>query len=108
MAIETVNPATGEVLKTFAPLSAAEIESRITRAAEAFDRHRRTTFAQRAAWMQASADVLEAELDDIAVIMTTEMGKTVKSARTEAAKCVKGMRFYAEHAEAFLADEPLP
>src|SRR5690606_11681850 len=51
--------------------------------------------------------LLEKENEQIAATMTLEMGKTLKSARAEAAKCVAGMRFYAEHAERFLADEPV-
>jgi succinate-semialdehyde dehydrogenase/glutarate-semialdehyde dehydrogenase len=107
MAIQTINPATGAVLKTFDPLSAEEIDAKLARAAATFATYRRTTFAERARLMQGAADLLDAELDDIAVTMTTEMGKTLASARAEAAKCAKGLRFYAEHAEAFLADEPL-
>jgi succinate-semialdehyde dehydrogenase/glutarate-semialdehyde dehydrogenase len=107
MGIQSVNPATGEVVKTFEPLSAGELESRLARAADGFRSYRRTSFAERVAWMRAAADLLEAERRDIAVTMTVEMGKTLRSAEGEAAKCVKGMRFYAEHAERFLADEPL-
>ena len=107
MAIQTINPATGEVLKTFDALDDRETESRISRAYEASLSYRRTTFSERAAWMRAAADILDAEQAEIGLIMTTEMGKTLKSAAAEAAKCAKGMRFYAEHAEAYLADEPL-
>jgi len=107
MAIQTINPATGAVLKTFDALGADEIETRLARAAATFASYRRTTFAQRAAWLRAAADLLDAERDDIAATMTTEMGKTLVSAKAEAAKSAKGMRFYAEHAETFLADEPL-
>jgi len=107
MAIATTNPATGEVLRTFEPLSAEEIEAKLARAAATAATYRRTTFAERAAWMHAAAELLEAEAGDIAAVMTTEMGKTRKSAVGEAMKCAKGMRFYAEHAEGMLADEPL-
>ena len=107
MAIATTNPATGEVVKTFEALSAEELEVKLARAAEAATSYRRTTFAQRTAWMRAAADLIEAEAADIAAVMTTEMGKTKKSAAAEALKCAKGMRFYAEHAEGMLADEPI-
>ncbi|OAA18983.1 succinate-semialdehyde dehydrogenase / glutarate-semialdehyde dehydrogenase [Frankia sp. EI5c] len=107
MAIRSVNPATGAVVQTFEPLGAAEIEQRLSRASATFAEYRRTTFAERAAWLLRAADLLDAERHDIAVTMTTEMGKTLRSAEAEAAKCAKGMRFYAEHAPAFLADEPL-
>jgi succinate-semialdehyde dehydrogenase / glutarate-semialdehyde dehydrogenase len=109
MAIATVNPATGETLKTFDALSAGEIEERLVRAERAFRVYRRTNFAQRAELMRRAAELLEADQDAIARTMTTEMGKTLVSARAEAAKCAKAMRWYAEHAEAQLADEqPAP
>ncbi|HEU4362778.1 MAG TPA: NADP-dependent succinic semialdehyde dehydrogenase [Mycobacterium sp.] len=101
----TVNPATGETVKTFTPATSAEIEAAIARAAARFVDYRRTSFAQRARWMHATADLLEAEADRVAALMTLEMGKTLASARAEAVKCVKGFRYYADHAEALLADE---
>ncbi|WP_436789032.1 NADP-dependent succinic semialdehyde dehydrogenase [Yinghuangia sp. YIM S10712] len=107
MTLASVNPATGETLKTFAPLTADEIEDRLALADRAFQEHRRTTFATRAAWMNTAADVLDARREEIAQVMTAEMGKTIVAARAEAAKCARAMRFYAEHAEGFLADEPL-
>jgi succinate-semialdehyde dehydrogenase / glutarate-semialdehyde dehydrogenase len=106
MAIATVNPATGETVKTFDALSAEEVDAKLARAAEAFRSYRLTSFSQRAAWMRAAADLLDREADAIAATMTTEMGKTVKAARAEAQKCARACRFYAEHAESFLADEP--
>ncbi|HEV7864087.1 MAG TPA: NADP-dependent succinic semialdehyde dehydrogenase [Acidimicrobiia bacterium] len=106
MAIATVNPATGETIKTFDPLSTEELDAKLARADEAFRSYRLTTFAERAGWMRAAADILDREADAIAVTMTTEMGKTLKSAKAEAQKCAKACRFYAERAEAFLADEP--
>lgn len=109
MAIATVNPATGETLKTFEPLDAGAIEERVSRADRAFREYRLTPFAERAARMHRAADLLEADQDAIARTMTTEMGKPLAAARAEAAKCVKAMRWYAEHAEAQLADEhPAP
>jgi succinate-semialdehyde dehydrogenase/glutarate-semialdehyde dehydrogenase len=107
MAIESRNPATGELLKRFDALSASEVEERIALADSTFRTYRRTSFDERAAWMVAAAELLEGELDSVAAVMTAEMGKTLRSARAEAAKCAAGMRFYAEHAPAFLADEPL-
>jgi succinate-semialdehyde dehydrogenase/glutarate-semialdehyde dehydrogenase len=106
MAIATTNPATGEVVKTFEPLSDAEVDERIARAAATAVTLRATTFADRALWMDAAAVALEGRSDEIALIMTTEMGKTIAAARAEVLKCAKGCRFYAQHAEAMLADEP--
>ncbi len=107
MAIATVNPATGETEKTFEPHDAAEVERRLALAAGAFEALKGTTFAQRGAWMRASADLLDAELEPLAEILTREMGKPIGAARAEVRKCARGLRFYADHAEEFLADEPL-
>ncbi|MBV9351029.1 MAG: NADP-dependent succinic semialdehyde dehydrogenase [Mycobacterium sp.] len=106
MSIATINPATGETLKTFTPASSEEVDAAIGRAYQRFAQYRHTSFAQRAEWTNATADLLEAEADDVAAMMTLEMGKTLASAKAEVLKCAKGFRFYAEHAEAFLADEP--
>jgi succinate-semialdehyde dehydrogenase/glutarate-semialdehyde dehydrogenase len=105
VAIATTNPSTGEVIKAFDTMSDAEVDVRLDRAQSGFDRLRQTSFADRAAWMRAAADILDAEAEDIARTMTLEMGKTLASARAEVAKCAKGCRHYAEHAAAYLADE---
>ncbi len=107
MAIAIINPTTGETEEEFAAHDAAEVERRLAAADAAVAAMRKTTFAQRAAWMNAAADLVDAELEQIAVTMVREMGKPIAAARAEAAKCAKGMRFYADHAEEFLADEPL-
>lgn len=106
MPIATVNPATGETLKTFEPLSAKELDERLSRAVDTFATYRRTSFAERAGWMRAAAGILDEARDDIASTMTTEMGKTITAARAEVEKCARGCRYYAERAEGFLADEP--
>jgi succinate-semialdehyde dehydrogenase/glutarate-semialdehyde dehydrogenase len=105
MPIATVNPADGETLKTFDPLSDEETERRLAEADRAFRTYRSTSFEERARLLNAAAGLLERETADIARVMTTEMGKTLKSAEAEAAKCVKAMRWYAAHAEGLLADE---
>jgi succinate-semialdehyde dehydrogenase/glutarate-semialdehyde dehydrogenase len=107
MAIATVNPATGETIKAFDSLSVEELDAKLGRADAAFQGYRLTTFAERAGWMRAAADILDKEADAVAAVMTTEMGKTLKAAKAEAQKCAKACRFYAEHAEAYLADEPV-
>ncbi|WP_406481697.1 NADP-dependent succinic semialdehyde dehydrogenase [Streptomyces platensis] len=105
MAIATVNPATGETLKTFDALNTGEIEDHLVRAEQAFQEHRTTSFARRRELLLAAAELLDADQDGIARTMTTEMGKPLAQARAEAAKCAKTMRWYATHAEALLADE---
>ncbi|MEV5987553.1 NADP-dependent succinic semialdehyde dehydrogenase [Streptomyces sp. NPDC052051] len=105
MPIATVNPATGETLATYDALGAEEIERRLAAADSAFRTHRTTTFAERALRMRKAADLLDEDQRDVARVMTTEMGKPIRQARAEAAKCAKAMRWYAEHAEELLADE---
>ena len=105
MAIASINPATNQVLKTFEPLSDSQIEAKLQRAAEAFAKHRKLPFAERARMMTKAAEILENEKQAHAKLMTTEMGKTFRSAVDEAAKCAWACRYYAENAERFLADE---
>ncbi|MGW0931628.1 NADP-dependent succinic semialdehyde dehydrogenase [Streptomyces sp. NPDC002644] len=105
MPIATVNPATGETVRTFDAIDADEVERRLAAADAAFRSYRTTSFGERARLLHRAADLLEAEAEEIARTVTTEMGKPVKQARAEAAKCVKAMRWYADRAEALLADE---
>ncbi|WP_327233045.1 NADP-dependent succinic semialdehyde dehydrogenase [Streptomyces sp. NBC_01317] len=105
MPIATVNPTSGETLKTFDALGAEEIEQRLATADAAFRQYRLTGFGERARLLNRAADLLEQDVPDIARTMTTEMGKPVAAARAEALKCAKSMRWYAEHAEELLADE---
>ena len=106
MAIATVNPATGQTLKTFDEMSEADVERRLAAAAAAAASYRLTSFAERAGWMHSAAGILDKEQEQIAAMMTTEMGKTLAAARQEVAKCASACRYYAEHAAGFLADEP--
>jgi succinate-semialdehyde dehydrogenase/glutarate-semialdehyde dehydrogenase len=105
MAIATINPATGKVEKTFEALSDAQIEVKLQTAADTFARYRHVPFSERAKMMLKAAEILEKEKEDFGRVMTTEMGKTFRSAVDEAAKCALGCRYYAENAEKFLADE---
>lgn len=105
MAIATINPATGEVISTFQPLSAAEIEIKLKLAVTAFHQERRTSFAERAKRMLKAAEILERDKETFGRLMTLEMGKPYRAAVAEAAKCVSACRYYAENAEKFLADE---
>jgi succinate-semialdehyde dehydrogenase/glutarate-semialdehyde dehydrogenase len=105
MSIATVNPATGETLKTFSALTPVEIEQKLQLAVTAFQAERKTPFAERARRMRKAADILERDKDKFAHLMTLEMGKPYKAAVAEAVKCAGGCRFYAENAERFLTDE---
>ncbi len=95
MAIASVNPADGETLKTFAPLTDVELERRVALSYAAFREHRRTPFPRRAEWLLKAADILDAESETLGRLMTLEMGKTLKSAIAEAQKCATACRYYA-------------
>jgi len=105
MAIATIDPSTGTTLKTFDPIGPQQIEERLALAHRAFQRYRTTDFSERAQLVRNAARVLETDQDEIALTMTTEMGKTLAASRAEAAKCVKALRWYADHAADLLADE---
>jgi succinate-semialdehyde dehydrogenase / glutarate-semialdehyde dehydrogenase len=106
MAIATVNPATGETVKTYDEMSEADVDRCLAAAAEAYASYRLTSFDDRARWMLSAADILDSRQDTIAAMMTTEMGKTLAAARQEVAKCASACRYYAAHAAEYLADEP--
>jgi succinate-semialdehyde dehydrogenase / glutarate-semialdehyde dehydrogenase len=105
MPIATINPATGELVQTFEPLSDAQIEQKLQLALTAFHAERKTSFTERARRMRKAADILDRDKDKFAHLMTLEMGKPYKAAVAEAVKCAGGCRYYADNAERFLADE---
>ncbi|MGA8286253.1 MAG: aldehyde dehydrogenase family protein, partial [Candidatus Sulfotelmatobacter sp.] len=105
MAIATTNPATGEVIETFQPLSAPQIEQKLELAVTVFHAEQKTPFAERARRMRKAADILERDKDKFAHLMTLEMGKPYKAALAEAVKSAGGCRYYADNAEKFLTDE---
>jgi succinate-semialdehyde dehydrogenase/glutarate-semialdehyde dehydrogenase len=107
MAIATINPFNGEVIKTFEPLSEAQIEQKLQLAVTAFRAERKTSFADRATRMRKAADILERDKEKFAHLMTLEMGKPYKAALAEAVKSAGGCRYYADNAEKFLKDEPI-
>ena len=101
----SINPATGAVLKEIAPHSDAEVERRLRLCASAFERHRKSSFADRARLMNRLAGLLDSEKSVLARTMTLEMGKPIRAAVQEAEKCASACRYFAEHAESFLADK---
>jgi succinate-semialdehyde dehydrogenase/glutarate-semialdehyde dehydrogenase len=105
MAIATINPATGETIRTFAALTADEVERRLALAAEAALRWRRVPVAERARVVARAGDLLEGESDQFGRLMTLEMGKVLAAAIDESKKCAVGCRYYAENAAAFIAPE---
>ena len=105
MAIESLNPTTGEVVERFTELTDAEIDERLDRSERAFQRHRRTSFTERAERLARLADLLESQADELGRLMTEEMGKPIEAAVAEARKCALACRYYVEQGERHLADE---
>jgi succinate-semialdehyde dehydrogenase/glutarate-semialdehyde dehydrogenase len=105
MPIATINPATGETLRTFDPVSETEVASRLDRAVHAFERWRVTPVADRAAVVRRAGEILETKKGQYGRLMTLEMGKPLKAAIEEAAKCALACRYYAQHASAFVAPD---
>ena len=103
--ISSINPYNGDLLREFTADSDQAIETKLALAASAFRSYRKTAFAQRAEWLNRAADVLLAEKNTFAEMMTREMGKTLRSAVQEVEKCATGCRYYAENGEQFLKEE---
>ena len=101
------NPATGEARPEVALLPDGQIDGALDAALEAFKELKETSFARRAAWMSSAADRLESRKDDLALLMADEMGKPLREGRSEVEKCAWVCRYYAAHAEEFLASEPV-
>ncbi|MEL7361730.1 MAG: aldehyde dehydrogenase family protein, partial [Bacteroidota bacterium] len=104
--LRSLDPTTGEPLRTYDALAPDALDARLARAARAFEHHRTTSLADRAAKLRRVADALEANAQRHAETMTREMGKPVGQAEAEAKKCAWVCRYYADRAAAFLADEP--
>jgi len=105
MAIASINPATGELTKGFEAHSDANIKKALDRAASAFEKHRRSSFASRAAKLQRAAEILENDQKQFARIITSEMGKLFRGSIEEIEKCARGCRYYAEQGENFLTEQ---
>ena len=107
MPFATTNPATGKTEKEFPALTPDELERLLQRASTAFAEYRTTTFKERSRHLITAAELLEGEVPDVARILTTEMGKTFAAAKAEVSKCAVGLRWFADNAEALLADESI-
>ena len=105
MPIESINPYTGRVLRRFTAFSWAKTERILAQAHRAAATWPATTFAHRAGVLRRAAALLRERQDELARLMALEMGKPITDGRAEAVKCAACCDYYAEHAEAFLADE---
>jgi len=105
MSIASINPATGETLKTFPALSPEQIEEKLQISEETFRTYRRTSFAERSGMMQRAAKILDSEKLEFGKLMTREMGKPIKAAISEVEKCAWVCRYYADNAQHHLADQ---
>ncbi len=105
MPIQTQNPATGQVIKTFEPHTDAQVDEMIAKSYAAYKELRKWTFAKRAKHMKKAAQILRDEAQQLGEIVTLEMGKTLKSAIGEVNKCALGADYYADTAEAHMAPE---
>lgn len=103
--MHSINPANGETFHSYDMHTSAQVDQKLTAAVTAFQSYRCTTFAERAAWMNHAADVLDARKQELAELATQEMGKTLASALQEVEKCARTCRYFANNAEKFLADE---
>src|SRR3954470_15548136 len=107
MPISTTDPRTGEVLQTFDELTDEQLEDKLARAAAAASTYRLTGFEDRAGWLRQAADILDKRTDEVAELMTTEMGKTKKASVAEIGKCASVLRYYADNGADLIADEPV-
>ena len=107
MAISSIDPSTGKTLQTFEETTDVELEQKLQRALRAFEGQRKLSLKERAERMNKAAEILERDKRAYGLMMTDEMGKTLKSAIAEAEKCAVACRYYAEHAAEFLRDEPV-
>ena len=105
MSLDAVNPATGELLKTYDELTPGETAAAVEDAHAAWKSWRKVPFAERARPMRKAAAVLRERKAEFARLMALEMGKPLKQGISEAEKCALGCDYYAEHAEAHLAPE---
>lgn len=105
MSIQSINPATEEVLETFEQFSDAQVSQALSEARQAFVQWRDASFAERAAHFHRLARYLREHKDELARLATLEMGKPIAEAEAEVEKCAWSCDFYADNAEKFLSDE---
>lgn len=107
MKIETVNPATDELIKHYTLHTHEQINTIIQNADHAFQQWRNNSYAQRAVFMQRIAKIMRNRVNELSALITQEMGKPITAARSEIEKCASVCDFYAENTIRFLQDEPV-
>lgn len=107
MAIVSINPATGETVKTYDEMTPAQAAAAVVHAHEAWRAWRNTPFAERAGLMKKTAAILRERRTELATLMAREMGKPLKQGVAEAEKCASGCDYFADAAEAHLAPEAI-
>jgi succinate-semialdehyde dehydrogenase/glutarate-semialdehyde dehydrogenase len=105
MAIESINPANGRLLRQFEPLTEHAVRQKIAVADDAFRAYAAVPLDHRALWMRKLAILLELETEDLALTITLEMGKPIAAARLEVLKCASACRYYADNGARILASE---
>lgn len=105
MTLKSVNPANGETLQTYEAFDDDKLESIVAALDEARHQWAATPIRERAAIVNRAGQELRKRVDECAPLITREMGKLINEARAEVEKCALACEYYAEHGEAFLADE---
>jgi succinate-semialdehyde dehydrogenase/glutarate-semialdehyde dehydrogenase len=108
MSLVSIDPTTNKTIRSYPEDSAAELTRKLDAAAAAFTDWRRLSFAERAKPILSLGQVLMERQQELAVLMAQEMGKPIAQGRAEVEKCAWACRHFAEHAEAYLADEQVP
>src|SRR5271170_7242243 len=108
MAIESINPATNQLLRRFEPLTDEAARQKVALAADAFRSYANLPLDHRALCMRKLASILEHEIEGLATLITLEMGKPLEAARFEVLKCADACRYYADRAAHILAPESVP
>jgi succinate-semialdehyde dehydrogenase/glutarate-semialdehyde dehydrogenase len=107
MSLVSINPATDEEIRTYEEMSSTEVAEIARKAFEEHLRWREVSFADRARLMKNAASLLRERTNEYGELMTKEMGKPIAGGRAEAEKCAWVCDYYAEHAEHFLAPQPV-
>ena len=102
--VKSINPATGEEIKSYKEMSLLEIDSVIIKAQTSFLAWQNSDFSLRKSCMKKASEILKDRKDEYAKLMTVEMGKPIKQSYAEVEKCAWVCDYFADNAETFLSD----